>query len=88
MPEIQVVGTAPQAQLRRAGQEPNRGWPAYEVMYPMGGPEIISGNYRNLVATHGRVAGAPMEPHAEACILAGAERVDAWDFRALDSNSA
>ena len=94
MPEAQVVVTVPQEQLRRTGQEPDRGWPAYGAPYPMGDPKLvprdpifISEKYRDLVANHGWVAGARMDPLTRALSLTGAERVDAGDFRTLGANS-
>ena len=59
MPEAQVVVTAFHEQSHRAAREPNRGWPAYEAMYPMGDPALIPvvrfppKNYRILGADHG-----------------------------------
>ena len=94
MPEARFVATASQDQLRRAGQGPNRGRPAYAEVFPMGDPALgigdpisVPGNYLNLYVGHGWVAGNPMEPPAMALAVAGAERVDAGEFRALDANS-
>ena len=94
MPNAKVVVTAPQEELRRAGQEPNRGWPASPMMYPMGGPALIvrdpiliSKNYLNLDAHHGWVTGDPTGPLARALTLAGAARADAGNFRAPGANS-
>ena len=80
--------------MLRAGQEPNRGWPANALRYPTGDPAIvardqicISKNYRNLDADHGWVTGNPMEPLTRALTLAGAVRVDVGDFRSLGAIS-
>ena len=87
-----VVSVAP-GRLHRADQGPNRGWPAYELMFPMGdpasavrGPIFASKNYRNLDAKHGWVTGDPMGPSSMALTLAGAVRDDVAAFRTLGAN--
>ena len=50
-------------------------------------PIFFLGNSRNLSATRGWVAGAPMEPLTRALTLVGAIRADAGNFRSLDANS-
>ena len=94
IPEIQVVVAVSEDQLHHAAQDPNRGWPTYAVIRPMGGPALIvrdpplvSNNYRILDAVCGWVTGDPTEPPARALAVAGAERVDAGEFRTLDADS-
>ena len=94
LPEAEVTVTEFQEQLHRARQEPNRGWPAHVLMYPLGDPAdvdrdpiFISKNYWDLDPDYCWVTGAPMEPLTRALALAGAVRVDAGDFRALGANA-
>ena len=91
----ELVVTVAGVHRRRAGQEPNRGWPAYEITFLMGNPTdvirepvLVSKNYRRIGPKHGRATGAPLEPLATALNLAGAHRVDATEFRTLDGNFA
>ena len=93
MPDDQVVLTVAYVQLRRAGQDPNRGWPAYEVTYPIGGlalvprdPIAVSGNYRNLDANSSWVASAPTEPLPITLAAPGPARGGVGDIRALAAN--
>ena len=79
LPDAEPAVAATGEQLRRAGQEPHRGWPAYDIMYPMGNPQdaaqepiFASKNYRNFGPKNGRVTGAPLEPLARAPNFAGA----------------
>ena len=55
LPGADLVVTVAGDQRRRAGQEPNRGWPAYEITYPMGNPTdvirepiLATKNYRRI----------------------------------------
>ena len=80
--------------LQRAGRDRARGWPAYAIPGSMGDPTLVardpffvSGNYRNLGATLGWFTVEPMEPLAGGIAGSGAERVDAGEFRALDTQS-
>ena len=41
LPGAELVVTVTEEQLYRAGQEPNREWPANEIMYPMGNPTDV-----------------------------------------------
>ena len=86
--------TVSREQLRLAGKDPARGWPAYSAMYPIGNPAqvphepiFISKSYRNLEGNHGWATGDPMEPLSTAPSNAGAELVDAGDFRTLGGNA-
>ena len=90
----QVVVTVSGIQLHHAGQDPNRGLPAYKVMYPMGDPALVahdpifvSKHHRYLAADHGWVTGDQTEPPTRTLAVAGADRVDAGAFRALGANS-
>ena len=90
LPDVELAVSVTWEQLNRAGQEPNHGWPGYDIMYPMGGPFhfvrepiFVSKNYRNLGAKHGWVTGVPLGPLATAPKFAGAKRVDAKEFRTL-----
>ena len=67
LPDAGMVATVTPEQLHRAGQEPNRGWPAYEEMCPTGDPKnvvrepmFVSKNYRYLEAKQSWVTGDPM----------------------------
>ena len=40
-PDADIVAAVAREQLRRAGQEPNRGWPAYARTLPMGDPTAV-----------------------------------------------
>ena len=93
LPDAAVAVTVTWDQLKRASDEPNCGQPAYEITYPMGNPEdvvrgtiFVTKNYQNLLPMHGWVAGDAAEPLTTALNLAGAERVDAQDSRALGGN--
>ena len=95
LPRADVVVTVAREHLRRTGDEPTRGGPAYEIMYPMRnpldvtrGPIFVTKNYRDLSPEHGWVTGAPLEPLTTALNLAGAQRVDAQKFRTLNGNFA
>ena len=88
-----MVITLTPEQLHRAGQDPDGGWPTYDVMYPardskkvIRGPIFSPGSYRNLDAKHGWVTGGPIEPLAKALNFAGAVLVDVTEFRTLDGN--
>ena len=93
MPGAQVVATVSDERLRRAGQDPNRGWPAHAVAYLTGdpglasrGPVFVPENYRDMDRNRGCVAGDPTEPSSEALTVDGAARVDAGELRALDAD--
>ena len=54
-PDAELAVTLTPERLRRTGQDPNRGRPAYDAMRPMGNPQktkrqpaFASENYRNL----------------------------------------
>ena len=86
--DAKIVVTATKEQLHRAGQEPNRGWPAYKFMNPAGDPAnvarepiFVSKNYRNLGATRGRVRGDPME-HPTLTMGIFAPRIPTPDYSA------
>ena len=94
LPDFKVTVAASQENLRRAGREPNRGWPAYELIRPTGDPSIvardpifISKNYWNVDEDHGWVTGTPIDPLARAFTLAGAVRAAAEDLRTLGANT-
>ena len=94
LPGTQLVATVSKEQLHRAGQDPTCRRPLYAAPYPMGdpalvarGPIFVPGNNRSLHATHGWVAGEPMDPLKKVLTVAGVARVGAGDFRTLDSYS-
>ena len=60
-------------QLRLAGDEPARGWPAYSVLYPEGNPTQVihdpvfnSENFRNMAVDYGWVTDTAMDPSTSA----------------------
>ena len=77
----------------KAGREPNRGWPAYSILCPLGrandvirGPTSAAGTYRALQPKHGWVHGADLEGLTAALNLAGVRHVETRALRALASN--
>ena len=82
------------AQLRLAGKEPARGWPACPALYPEDAPaEVIHDPVRNaekrwhLAADFGWVADAAMGPLTPASKAAKAVLVDPGEFRTLGGNA-
>lgn len=81
-------------QLRLAGNEPARGWPAYSVLLPEGNPaEVIhdpgfnAENFWNAAADYGWLTGAALDPPSPAPRAAEAGMVDPGEFSALDENA-
>ena len=76
-PPAAYVITATSEQLRLAGDEPTRGWPAYSFLFPDGNPsEVIhepvfsTKNYLGVAADFGWVTGAAMDPLTSALMAA------------------
>ena len=81
-------------QLKRAGEGPARGRPAFSALYPGGNPtEVahcpvsVSKNFLNLGASGGCVLGEAMDPLASALKAAKFVKVDPGGFRALDEKA-
>ena len=93
-PPASYLVTVATEQVKSAGDEPARGWPAYSPLYPEGAaaevirdPVFNSENFRDLAADYGWVAGAAMDPLTAALKVAKAELVGPGEFRTLGANA-
>ena len=75
--------------------EKTKGWQAYSILYPTGNPAEVahspvfaSKNFRSWDPKHGRFTGDAFDPLSAALIAAGADRVDAGEFRTLGENAS
>ena len=93
-PASQLI-TVSREQLKRAGDEPARGWQTYSA-FPSDGnptefahdPVSVAKNFRNLEVDHSWVRGKVMDPLTAALQAAQAGRVDPGDFRTLGENAS
>ena len=93
-PPASYLITVTTEQLRLAGKEPTRGWPAYSALHPDSKPtEVIHDpvfnreNFWNKAANDGCVAGYAMDRLAAALKAAQAVVVDPGEFRTLDEDA-
>ena len=81
-PASQLITVSP-VQLKRAGDEPTRGWQTYPALYPDSNPAevahdpvCVSKNFRNIGVSHGCEPGDSMGPLNTALEAAKAGRID------------
>ena len=93
-PASQLIADS-REQLKRAGDEPTRGWQTFSAFYPDGhhaevahDPVIVSKNFRNVEVDRGWVPNEALDPLTTALQAAQAERVDPGDFRTLGENAS
>ena len=86
--------TATPGQLKRAGDEPTRGSPAFSALYADGSPAavthypvFVSENFLNLDASYGWVEGGAMDPLTAAIKAAKAVQVDPGESRTRDESA-